>query len=72
MVSCIYLEEILYTLSYPRFLKIWGPFIEHIRRERDNLGTSCIGLYLIVFLLCSALDLTLLAFILALSQPHLA
>ena len=41
MVSCLYLEEIRYTLSNnsAKFLKIWGPFIDYIRRERCHNGT---------------------------------
>ena len=32
IVSCIYLEEIRYTLSdtHHKFLEVWGPFIEYI------------------------------------------
>ena len=38
MVSCIYLEEIRYTLSDTRhrFLDIWGPFIDYIQRGRQQ------------------------------------
>uniref|UniRef100_A0A671XVP2 Reverse transcriptase domain-containing protein n=1 Tax=Sparus aurata TaxID=8175 RepID=A0A671XVP2_SPAAU len=36
MVSCIYLEEIRYTLSdaHHKFLEVWGPFIEYIRSDK--------------------------------------
>ena len=38
MVSCIYLEEIRYTLSdtHHKFLEVWGPFIEYIRNDRHR------------------------------------
>lgn len=38
MVSCVYLEEIRYTLSdaHHKFIDIWGPFIEYIRRDRSR------------------------------------
>ena len=37
MVSCIYLEEIRYTLSdtHQKFLEVWGPFTGYI--QSDNL-----------------------------------
>ncbi len=40
MVSCFYLDEIRYTLSntLAKFNKIWRPFVEHIRRERPQVG----------------------------------
>ena len=36
MVSCIYLEEIRYTLSdtHHELLEVWGPFIEYIRSDK--------------------------------------
>ena len=36
MISCIYLEEIRFTLSdaHHKFLEVWGPFIEYIRRDK--------------------------------------
>lgn len=38
MVSCIYLEEIRYTLSvtHHKFLEIWGLFILYIRSDRHH------------------------------------
>ncbi|CAM4735234.1 unnamed protein product [Leuciscus chuanchicus] len=38
MVSCLYLEELRYTLSNTqrRFCKIWGPFTDYIKRQQDE------------------------------------
>ena len=40
MVSCLHLEELQYTLSssHTKFMKIWGQFIVHIKRERPQTG----------------------------------
>lgn len=40
MVSCLYLEELRYTISdnCTKFFKIWGPFIDYINRDRETVS----------------------------------
>ena len=39
MVSCLYLEELRYTMSdnYTKFFRVWGPFIDYIKRDKDTV-----------------------------------
>lgn len=41
MVSCLYLEEVRFSLStsQDKFEKIWGPYISYINKDRSQTGT---------------------------------
>lgn len=68
MVSCLHLQEIPYTVSSSstKFKKIWGLFIEHIRREWPKGGNwLCFiyfFLYICVFLYVAVVHCTVLVF----------